>query len=78
MAMKSAPFRLTCVVADSVLQSKGRNRCDSMKWYLSFVIRRFSGDENDEHTSTDFSRVLKGGRPAYGTRTYVLLRLCLR
>ena len=48
MAMKSVPFCLTCVVADDVLEcfvSKGRNRYDSMNWYLPFVIWKFSGDE---------------------------------
>ena len=24
-------------------------------WYLSFVVCKFSGDEQDEHISTDFS-----------------------
>ena len=32
-----------------------------MDWYLSFVIWKFSGDQKDEHTFTDFSQVLKGG-----------------
>ena len=71
MAMKNALFSLTCVVAENICKSKVSSRYDS-NWYLSFIIRKFDGDEKDERTSTDFSWVLKGGWLGYGTRSYFL------
>ena len=59
-------------------KSKGWNRYDSMKWYLSFVIWKFSGNEKDERTSTDFSRVMKDGQLGYGATSYFsLVSFCL-
>ena len=43
-----------------------------MKWHLSILCHiEVCGDEKDEHTSTDFSRVLKCGSTA-GVRRHVL------
>ena len=72
--MKSTLFRPICVVADNVLECSAKVKAEmAMNWCLFSVIRKFICDEKDEHTSTDFSRVLKGGRPGYGANPFFLL-----
>ena len=67
---------LTWVVADNILEFFFAKRLKSL-WFneLISVLCHIEAQRcwEDEHTYTDFSRVLKGGQPGYGYRSYFFL-----